>query len=311
MGLPRRPCVRSRRCAPGPPTSPRRCLTSACLCRHGRRDRPPRANLQRDARPARRGNRARAHLRRRRQPRVAHAAGDPPHRAGAGPGRGSLAGGAAGGAGLGGRGDRSAQPALRRPADDRPDRARRAAAAADPDRSRRDLRRSRQRFGGGPSEAGRSIEVEETGLAVIADRLRLDQAIGNLVDNSLRYGAGPITWAHPSATEVEIHVSDRGPGFAPEFLERAFERFSRRSPIAATAAVGSGWRSSAPSLAPTAARRTRATARAVAQTSGWRCLAGPPERSSLLKLLGLSWPFSSSSHLRRRRSGSNPRKGKS
>jgi signal transduction histidine kinase len=27
--------------------------------------------------------------------------------------------------------------------------------------------------------------------------------------------------------EVEIHVTDRGPGFDPEFLGRAFERFSR------------------------------------------------------------------------------------
>ena len=26
---------------------------------------------------------------------------------------------------------------------------------------------------------------------------------------------------------MELHVEDRGPGFPPEFLDRAFERFSR------------------------------------------------------------------------------------
>ena len=32
--------------------------------------------------------------------------------------------------------------------------------------------------------------------------------------------------ASPTAI-CEIHVEDRGPGFPPEFLDRAFERFSR------------------------------------------------------------------------------------
>jgi signal transduction histidine kinase len=86
------------------------------------------------------------------------------------------------------------------------------------------------RFDRRAAEAGRAIEVEQSGIELNVDRLRLDQAIGNMVDNSLRYGAGPIAlWAEGHDGEVAIHVSDRGPGFDSEFLERAFERFSRAS----------------------------------------------------------------------------------
>ena len=107
---------------------------------------------------------------------------------------GPLARGAAGRAGLGRRGDRPADPALRGPADDRPDRARRAAAAAG---SRLDLAEILdgvgRRFARRAEEEGREIEVERAAsLALDADRLRLDQAIGSMVDNALRYGAGPI-----------------------------------------------------------------------------------------------------------------------
>ena len=60
------------------------------------------------------------------------------------------------------------------------------------------------------------------------DLLRLDQAVGTLVDNALRYGAETITLAARRAGDaVEIHVTDDGPGFPPDFLDRAFERFTR------------------------------------------------------------------------------------
>ena len=63
-----------------------------------------------------------------------------------------------------------------------------------------------------------------------ADRLRLDQAVGSMVDNALRYGAGTIELAVDATDDaVEIHVLDRGEGFPGEFLGRAFERFSRAS----------------------------------------------------------------------------------
>lgn len=78
-------------------------------------------------------------------------------------------------------------------------------------------------------EAGRPLEVEAGGgIVVRGDRLRLEQALGNLVDNALRHGAGGVrlTAASTDGT-VELHVTDEGEGFPPEFLPKAFERFSR------------------------------------------------------------------------------------
>ena len=54
------------------------------------------------------------------------------------------------------------------------------------------------------------------------------QALDNLIANSLEYGAGPVELTSaPSGEVVELHVLDRGAGFSDEFIDRAFERFSR------------------------------------------------------------------------------------
>jgi two-component system OmpR family sensor kinase len=88
-----------------------------------------------------------------------------------------------------------------------------------------------RRFAGRAEERGRQIEVAAPGsLLLNADRLRLDQAIGSMVDNALRYGAGTIDLVASSENgSVEIHVLDRGDGFPQDFLARVFERFSRAS----------------------------------------------------------------------------------
>lgn len=88
-----------------------------------------------------------------------------------------------------------------------------------------------RRFSRRAEDGGREIEANAPpSLALDADRLRLDQAIGSMVDNALRYGAGPIELrARTEDGSVEIHVLDRGEGFSEEFLGRAFERFSRAS----------------------------------------------------------------------------------
>jgi signal transduction histidine kinase len=91
------------------------------------------------------------------------------------------------------------------------------------------LDRVRERFADRASERGRAIRVEagDAGL-VYADELRLRQALGNLVDNALRYGQGQIVLrSRGAAPGVELEVSDQGSGFAPDFAERAFERFAR------------------------------------------------------------------------------------
>jgi signal transduction histidine kinase len=64
---------------------------------------------------------------------------------------------------------------------------------------------------------------------VVADRRRLAQVAGNIVDNASRY-AGGITSIHvcsASAGRVRIEFEDRGPGVPPEEREAIFGRFSR------------------------------------------------------------------------------------
>ena len=90
----------------------------------------------------------------------------------------------------------------------------------------------RERFSARMDEAGRPLVVEPAvGLTVEGDRLRLDQALTNLVENAIQHGGGEITVrASEGEEDVAIHVEDRGPGFAPEFIGRAFERFSLGDP---------------------------------------------------------------------------------
>jgi heavy metal sensor kinase len=86
-----------------------------------------------------------------------------------------------------------------------------------------------QRFA--PRAAGRGVEVvvDAPGdLQLIADRLRLEQAIGNLIDNALRHGGGRIeTTAALRGDRVELHVRDEGEAFPAELLGSAFDRFTR------------------------------------------------------------------------------------
>jgi two-component system OmpR family sensor kinase len=85
------------------------------------------------------------------------------------------------------------------------------------------------RFSRRAVERGRSLEMSvQPGLSAPLDRLRVEQALGNLVDNALRYGEGPVGLSAERANgSLELHVTDRGPGFSEEFARRAFERFSR------------------------------------------------------------------------------------
>ena len=79
------------------------------------------------------------------------------------------------------------------------------------------------------AESGRPLAVDDSDrLVVEGDRGRLEQALGNLVENALCHGAGPIRlWARTGADGVQLHVSDGGPGFPEDFLPHAFERFRR------------------------------------------------------------------------------------
>jgi two-component system OmpR family sensor kinase len=87
----------------------------------------------------------------------------------------------------------------------------------------------RDRFAERARQRGREIRVEATdGASVLADPLRIRQALGNLVDNALRHGDGDVVLGcRESNGAVDLVVADRGPGFPDEIAERAFERFAR------------------------------------------------------------------------------------
>jgi signal transduction histidine kinase len=91
------------------------------------------------------------------------------------------------------------------------------------------LERTRRRFADRAAERARPISVDaEPALGGYADEPRLLQALGNLVDNALRYGSVEIVLrARRDADGVALEVSDQGEGFPAGFAERAFERFTR------------------------------------------------------------------------------------
>jgi signal transduction histidine kinase len=83
------------------------------------------------------------------------------------------------------------------------------------------LRAVAARFPGRAAAAGEDVELR-------ADPDRLQQALGNLVDNALRHGGTHVELAAERVDgSVELHVRDDGPGFPPELLDAAFDRFTR------------------------------------------------------------------------------------
>jgi signal transduction histidine kinase len=61
-----------------------------------------------------------------------------------------------------------------------------------------------------------------------ADPDKVDQVIGNIVENSLRHGAGTVTISvMPSGSGVEVTVIDEGDGIAAEAEHRVFTKFWR------------------------------------------------------------------------------------
>jgi signal transduction histidine kinase len=100
----------------------------------------------------------------------------------------------------------------------------------------------RSRLGGLARDAGQTLVVDDPdGLVVDADPARVEQALANLVENGLRHGNGQIRlWARAMESGVELHVSDAGPGFPPQFLPHAFERFRRADAARSESGAGLG-----------------------------------------------------------------------
>lgn len=102
------------------------------------------------------------------------------------------------------------------------------------------LEQVRDAFRGAAEAAGVEVAVEAPADArVVADPVRLRQAVGNLVANALRHtpDGGTVTLrGGPSYVEV----ADTGSGIAPADLPHVFERFRRADAARSRATGGSG-----------------------------------------------------------------------
>jgi signal transduction histidine kinase len=101
---------------------------------------------------------------------------------------------------------------------------------------------TRHRFGDRARSQGRDVTVEApVDLEASLDPLRARQALGNLVDNALRHGAGDIRLsARRRDGALEIDVADQGQGFSSELAPRAFERFARGDAARSRGGTGLG-----------------------------------------------------------------------
>jgi len=75
-----------------------------------------------------------------------------------------------------------------------------------------------------------TVQVAATTPMVIADGVRLEQVIGNLLDNARKYspvGSEIVIATAITDRGVELSVSDEGNGIAPEFMPHLFKPFTQ------------------------------------------------------------------------------------
>jgi signal transduction histidine kinase len=82
-------------------------------------------------------------------------------------------------------------------------------------------------------EAGGSVELEIAAPLIVSDRVALEQVLGNLLDNAVKYRATArplrivVRAAASLADRVAIEIADNGRGIAAQDLDRVFELFRR------------------------------------------------------------------------------------
>lgn len=97
-----------------------------------------------------------------------------------------------------------------------------------------------------PKAEERDIEVSllgDTQSQAAVDPVRMQQTIGNLIDNALRHApdGGSISITVTTTDRVlTIEVADDGPGFPNDFLDKAFEPFARVDSGRARTSGGAG-----------------------------------------------------------------------
>jgi two-component system phosphate regulon sensor histidine kinase PhoR len=94
--------------------------------------------------------------------------------------------------------------------------------------------------------ASKNISVNLTGdesIRALLDAAMLEQAVGNLIDNAIKYsepGSSVAVMVRSEGNEAVISVSDQGIGIPAEHLDRIFERFYRVDKARSRKAGGTG-----------------------------------------------------------------------
>jgi signal transduction histidine kinase len=98
------------------------------------------------------------------------------------------------------------------------------------------------RFARRAEDHGQTIVVDAGEPEIDADPVRVEQALGNLVDNALAHDARTVRlWARTGADGlVELHVTDDGRGFPETFVAQAFDRFTRADEARGRGGTGLG-----------------------------------------------------------------------
>jgi signal transduction histidine kinase len=86
-----------------------------------------------------------------------------------------------------------------------------------------------------------AVVVDAPDVTVRVDRRWTGLAVANLVANALRHGTGEVrVEARVEGDLLTVAVCDEGPGFPPEFRDRAFDRFTRAEQSRTTPGSGLG-----------------------------------------------------------------------
>lgn len=103
------------------------------------------------------------------------------------------------------------------------------------------LQRAAARLRNGSPDKAITVDCPP-GLTAALSEDRLDRAITNLIHNAQQHGHGPVeVTARPVDDDrVRIEVRDHGPGFPPDFLSHAFDRFTQADTARATSGTGLG-----------------------------------------------------------------------
>src|SRR6266487_2624002 len=74
------------------------------------------------------------------------------------------------------------------------------------------------------------LDIATQDTSIVADKMRLSQVIGNILDNAIKYsphGGQVMVKLEKQNDEYLVSITDQGIGISPEYLDHIFERFYR------------------------------------------------------------------------------------